>query len=820
MNMRKYKHIPLIAAAALLLLPACTKDLRPADGEFITVEASIGSPTKVAYDGDKSSFADGDKIAVYAWTGSAAEVPATRVVDGVVNTFDGSKWTPASLMRWKSETDAHYFLGVSPVHAITNLTADPYTLDPADYAACDLLFAANLGGVKSGDGAVNLGFKHAMSKLVVNLSYRSQWASTPEVSAVTLSAKKTASVNYLTQTVSATGEAASVSLPAATSNSSYSGLMVPQKGVKKITVTIDGKDYVYEAGEDIPLTSGQVTTLNLTVGRDKLDLSSDITISDWVDDAALPDVEVSPFSNDVKIPVGLVLSFPDVDDRGVEGIRLIPHFRKETGDMVSLPTIASPAKLFPANGGTVFDAVSLPRGTSDALVYARASDGGTDPFKYGTLSVSGLSGNPSLDGISFAPVPVYTEGSEVEGKLLAILNAVADAQPEEYSANNDLIPAILSDDTRPAFKEVSSDQSSSINDLWHSFSGLKTGSSSGIESALYYLLASLDGYLTPSAKVTVPNAYKMAIGIRSVLDQYCSTEKTSGVTTSVKLKDEYQGFPADVNLPDGAVRIAFDPADGVFKAASQVPGAQDVDRESYVYPACRQYFVDGPLRVSQTAAPAGMGEWTWNAVLDAFADGASVTNSTVSVALETPVRPGVARLDVKVSGLDPNEDYLDNEDYSINVLNGFPLTAILIGGQRTAAWDFAPRGAKKYAMYGRIPDGEVSTVKRDVSSAVHTFYLLPSAQSAVNVALAFVNDGSAFKDADHIYVSHGSAFYLLGTMKTSDGQPLFKRGGKVTATITIQPVSGFSRAVQVLPDLNASTEYEGAFTITLNTEDE
>ena len=293
--MRMNKHIHLIAAATLLLLPGCVKE---PDAGSITVDASIGPATKVAYDGAKSCFAAGDKIAIYAWTGSAAEIPATRVVDGVVNTYDGNAWTPASLMRWKNGTDAHYFLGVSPVHTISDLTADPYTVDPAEYTASDLLFAANLGGVQSGDDAVKLGFRHAMGQLRVNLNFRSQWTSTPEVSAVTLNAKTKASVNYLTQAVSATGDASAVSLPAATAASgyarSYGGLVVPQDGVRKITVTIGGKDYVYTAGEDIPLASGQVTTVNLNVGRDQyvLELASAITISDWVDDS-LPDREIS-----------------------------------------------------------------------------------------------------------------------------------------------------------------------------------------------------------------------------------------------------------------------------------------------------------------------------------------------------------------------------------------------------------------------------------------------------------------------------------------------------------------------------------------------
>ena len=281
--------IVILAAAALLFLAGCDKVPGPADDGLITVDVSIGAPTKVAYDGDKASFAAGDRIAVYAWQGSADAVPAKRVVDGVVNTLgsDG-KWTPASLMRWKYGNDAHYFLGISPVHDITDFTADPYTLVPADLAASDLLFAANLDGVTAADGAVKLSFAHAMAKLNVNLNFRSQWASAPKVGAVTLDARKQGSINYLTGVVTATGDASSVEVPATTAASayarSYSGLQVPQSGAKKITVTIEGTDYIYEAGEDIPLVSGQITTVNLIVGRDRLELASAIAITDWVDD--------------------------------------------------------------------------------------------------------------------------------------------------------------------------------------------------------------------------------------------------------------------------------------------------------------------------------------------------------------------------------------------------------------------------------------------------------------------------------------------------------------------------------------------------------
>ena len=202
--MTNNKHILLLAATALLPLAGCLKDPGPSDGGSITVEASIGAQTKVTYDGDGSTFAEGDRIAVYAWTGSASAVPDTRVVDGVVNTLGSSGWIPASEMRWKNLTDAHYFLGVSPVHTIADFSAGEYALGTESYAAGDLLVATVLGeGRKASGGAVPLGFKHVMARLSVNIMLGNT-LSASDVSGVTVLAKKQATVNYLTQTATLT----------------------------------------------------------------------------------------------------------------------------------------------------------------------------------------------------------------------------------------------------------------------------------------------------------------------------------------------------------------------------------------------------------------------------------------------------------------------------------------------------------------------------------------------------------------------------------------------------------------------------------------
>ena len=291
MIMKKY-NIYLAAAAALLSLAGCGKEMVPEDAGGITVQASIGTMTKVSYDGASTSFTAGDRIAVYAWTGSAASVPASRVVNGEVNTFDGTAWTPANPMEWNGLTKAHYFLGITPVAAVTDFTADPYTLDSSKYTDSDLLIATSLGGITPSATPVDLTFTHAMAKLNVNLRFRSEFGATPVVTCVTVKAKKTATVNYLTKAVTATGDASEVDVPAAAAAAngyalSFSGLQVPQTGVREVTVTIAGKTYVYESATVIPLESGKYTTLGLVVGKDKVELAS-VEVADWTTEMDLP----------------------------------------------------------------------------------------------------------------------------------------------------------------------------------------------------------------------------------------------------------------------------------------------------------------------------------------------------------------------------------------------------------------------------------------------------------------------------------------------------------------------------------------------------
>lgn len=286
------KSLKLIILAAAALTACNNNGLQPNTTKTITIDANIAQ-TKLSVSGNDAAFEPGDQISLYAWINDPTTgQPVERVVDGEVNVLMSSgSWVPEKSMLWYDMVTPHYFIGIYPVRTVADLHAGEYTLDPTDQAASDLLIATNLTGLTANNDPVVLTFEHAMAKLYVNLKFRSQWDGTPTVSSVVATAAKTATVNFETQAVTA-GAAASVNLPDLQTVAkgyalSYASLMVPQTGFKTLTVTIDGKEFVYTHTTDIPLSSGKTTTVNLTVGRDKIELASDISIKGWIDDVIL-----------------------------------------------------------------------------------------------------------------------------------------------------------------------------------------------------------------------------------------------------------------------------------------------------------------------------------------------------------------------------------------------------------------------------------------------------------------------------------------------------------------------------------------------------
>ena len=253
--------------------------------EYITISTNILTRVAVAENGSQE-FENGDKISVYAWTGSKASVPdiSQRVVDNAINTLAGGTWQAVPQMLWKNMSDEHFFIGVYPSNAqsIANLEESDFEVN-ANLEESDLLVATNLNGIKAQANPVSLTFDHLLAKIIVNLEFRNQWgADGPEVASVTLDDVATkCKVNYLQKTVVAGTERGTFALAEVKANQSYASIVVPQSGIKTIKVNINGRDCVYQHDTDIDFEGGKYTIINLTVGRNELSLGS-IVINDWL----------------------------------------------------------------------------------------------------------------------------------------------------------------------------------------------------------------------------------------------------------------------------------------------------------------------------------------------------------------------------------------------------------------------------------------------------------------------------------------------------------------------------------------------------------
>lgn len=274
----------LVATTLVIGFTSCQKsdETEKVASKYITVDAGMGSLTRAT----PTAFEDGDKISVYAWAGTdfATATNEPLVVNNSVNTLSEVIWSAEPLMLWKDMVTAHYFVAIYPVQTVTAFEAYEFTLTD-NQASNDLLFATNTTGLTGNEKTdVPLVFDHSQSKLIVNLTFRTEFGATPPtVESVTVLAKSVAIIDFLTKTTTVKeGEALELTIPEATSNTAYESVVVPQT-INKITIAIAGKNYIYNNTDGIALAQGKKNTINLIVGRDKIELVGDITINGWGD---------------------------------------------------------------------------------------------------------------------------------------------------------------------------------------------------------------------------------------------------------------------------------------------------------------------------------------------------------------------------------------------------------------------------------------------------------------------------------------------------------------------------------------------------------
>lgn len=455
------------------------------------------------------------------------------------------------------------------------------------------------------------------------------------------------------------------------------------------------------------------------------------------------------------------------------------------------------------NRGKVYADKQVPMGTGSFLFYGVSGKTSSDLFEVGSLAAGTLTGEPS--SFEFSLQPCCTNASEVltkAGKFNTYLTGIANAHDTLYG--------------EAAWKNITALQNEGYYNMFVAYSQLTTLSTYGVERMLTDLYHTLDISTDSLAKAIR----------KAILDDTYATLDGTGASAKVKLVSELQNFPQVYNIPVGAVSTAY--TEGAFGGSgAHAYGALDpADLQRYVYPAQLWYFSNTKIRTANTKKLEALASKpNWKSVIDSYglADG-SVTSTTKSIALIDTIQYAVARLDVQVKfktgiikGNDPADPLTAESDHGIDVAFpgvGYPMKAVLVGGQRNVGFDFTPLdGSAVYTIYDTVMDPAINAVQNaSVYSAANSTLVLETKTDDgahgcdVNVALEFINTGDDFYGVNNQLIPTGARFYIVGTLEavnaTEEGleHKVFKQDYTTTARFNI---NSLKKAYSTIPDLKA-----------------
>lgn len=155
--------------------------------------------------------------------------------------------------------------------------------DESNVKASDLLWTGQQTATPG--TALDINFKHALSKLNVTLTKGSELEDGVTFTSVKLSNCATKIVvNLLEGTFgNTTNSGQTITLYATTENKQYECILVPQTFAQSLKVEItgnNGKVYSFKSDKELTFSSGKQYTLNLTVGRDKVTTGT-ISAESW-----------------------------------------------------------------------------------------------------------------------------------------------------------------------------------------------------------------------------------------------------------------------------------------------------------------------------------------------------------------------------------------------------------------------------------------------------------------------------------------------------------------------------------------------------------
>lgn len=267
---------------------------QPVPSEKLTVKlsASLYQFTKAT----DTAFEEGDQISVNIFN------PECYLYNAHF-TYTGGQLTSATPYAWYEDTDIESTItAMYPAsetmegYAATQsfmVNADQST--KAGYAASDLLLAQTTA--KPTADAVNLPFKHALSKIVVNVDNQLKEAVENVWFTDVLGEVSFSTADH--SDLAPTGTAGTVKAYKSSDNT-WQLIVAPQTASPKLALTTtSGKQYTFVLTENVTFSPGKVSTATVTVSAETIYTAFTPEISDWVADNEL---NFSQDDSEVELP--------------------------------------------------------------------------------------------------------------------------------------------------------------------------------------------------------------------------------------------------------------------------------------------------------------------------------------------------------------------------------------------------------------------------------------------------------------------------------------------------------------------------------------
>ncbi|MDI9551134.1 MAG: hypothetical protein QM324_05440 [Bacteroidota bacterium] len=499
--------------------------------------------------------------------------------------------------------------------------------------------------------------------------------------------------------------------------------------------------------------------------------------------------------------------------RGIENITLIPfatHGAIAAGDerLAHCDGLENITSLYPNNNSKLYERKWMPRYTSSFLFYGTANAISGKKEEDGSLIASGLDGKTPAE-ISFSPDPILQQpvSGETEAALLAYLNGIAYVEYTYWWWQTITSTWVEFIQDGPA--------TSPLIDIFYTFTNqekLMAGSSESLRSHVEWLYTELQSLNLNWLSQRERNL-RTAI-LNAILSQGVILDANSRIVFPTNMS----GYPGD-GLPAGSAAVRWD---GSQFVAGEATGALLAQTDRYCYPIRLWYYTNSRINTTENESKTysflnnnvysdGSTYSTWQMILSQYEKApGSIRPETVGAALINPVQYGPGLLEITLNRL-PTANLPDRNNQTVKVNHTlFPVTGLIIGGQRVQNFGFTPTGQEDYYIYDTKFSATAYLSNTVPAVPLRTLVLESIEDAVIHFAVELQNNTDQEFEGATGRILPGSRFYLLGKLDLNDltdaermregvlVRRVFEQDRKTSVTLD---VTTLANAYNAVPDL-------------------